>query len=268
MSPRTLLTMALYDYRRGILGWGVATFLFLVLMSAFYPSLVGMEGFEDLMADYPPALLSLFGIDDASVFATATGYVEGELFSFLVPLTMIGFGVAVGARFVAGEEERGGLGLTLARPVSRARFVLWRAAALAVLTVGLAVVVVAALLLARPVFGLDVPVGNLAAAVAATTALAVLFGFVALAAGAATGSRAAASATGWTLAVLAYLWNGLAPLVRGLTELAWLSPYEWALGEKPLRTGFDLVGLGWVTLLAVVVLGVAVVAFDRRDVAG
>lgn len=268
MRPRSVFTMALYDYRRGMLGWGIGAFLLIMVMGSFYPSIIGMEGLDELLADYPEALLSLFGMEAGLDFTTAIGYLETEIFSFIVPLTMIGFGVAVGARAVAGEEERGTIGLTLARPVTRTRFVLAKAGALAILTTALGAVVLLALLLAGPVFDLVVPVENLAAAMSSTTALAILFGLAALAAGAGTGRRAVASATGWGLGIAAYLWNGLAPLTRGLEDLAWLSPYEWALGEKPLRAGFDLAGLGWIALVSALVLAVAVVAFDRRDLAG
>jgi ABC-2 type transport system permease protein len=259
--------MALYDYRRGLVGWAAGMFAGILLMSSFFPWLIGMEGLDELLADYPEALLSLFGMEPGTDFTTAIGYVETEIFSLIVPLTMIGFGVAVGARFVAGEEERGTIGLTLARPVPRWRFVLAKAGALAVLAVALGAVVGVALLLAGPVFRLNLPVENLAAAVAATTALAVLFGWLALGAGAATGRRAVAGGAGWGLAALAYLWNGLTPLVSGLTELTWLSPYEWALGGHPLRTGFDPAGLGWLAAASVVVLALGVVAFTRRDLA-
>jgi len=268
MRPRSVFTMALYDYRRGMLGWGVGTFVLILVMGAFYPSIVGMEGLDQLLADYPEALLSLFGMEAGLDFTTAIGYLETEIFSFIVPLTMLGFGVAVGARFVAGEEERGTIGLTLSRPVTRTRFVLEKAAALAVLTMGLGAVVTVALLLAGPVFDLTVPIEKLAAVMASTTALAILFGCLALAAGAASGKRAVASATGWGLGILAYLWNGLAPLVEGLTEVTWLSPYEWALGESPLRSGFDWPGLGWLTLAASAALAGAVAVYNRRDLAG
>jgi ABC-2 type transport system permease protein len=260
--------MAIYDCRRGLVGWAAGLFLGILLLCAFYPALIGMEGLDELVAGYPEALLSLFGIEPGADFTTAVGYLESEVFSFIVPLSLIGFGVAVGARFVAGEEERGTIGLTLARPVARWRFVVGRAVALALLTTVLGGVVLLALLLAGPLFALEVPLDNLAAAVAATTALAVLFGWVALAAGAASGARAAAGAAGWGLAVLAYLWNGLAPLTSGLTGLAWLSPYEWAMGAHPLRTGFDPTGLGSLAIASAAVLVLGVLAFDRRDLAG
>lgn len=268
MRPRGTFTMALVDYRRGMTGWGIGIFAGVLLMSAFYPSLVSIEGLDELLEAYPDALLSLFGIERGNDFTSAIGYLEGEVFSFIVPLAMIGFGVAVGARFIAGEEERGTIGLTLARPVSRARFVVARAAALGTLTAAIGVVVLVALLAAGPVFDLSAPFGNTLAIVTSTTALGVLYGSISLAAGAATGRRAVASATGWGLGILAYLWNGLAPITTGLEDLAWLSPYEWALGEHPLRSGFDVAGLALLVVASAAVVMGAVVAFGRRDLAG
>jgi ABC-2 type transport system permease protein len=232
------------------------------------PFVLGHRRLDQLLENYPPALLSLFGIEAGVDFTTAIGYLETEVFSFMVPLLLIGFGVAAGARLVAGDEERGTLGLTLARPVTRTRLVLARALALALMCLAMGALVFLLLLASGVVFELRVPVDQLLAATAGQTLLAVLFGTVALTVGCALGRRGAAAAAGAGAAVLAYLWNGLTPLVEGLSDLTRLSPFEWATGQHPLRTGFDGPGLALLALAAVLVLGAGVLTFNRRDVAG
>lgn len=262
------LAMALRDNRRGSVGWAAGAILTVLLIGAIFPSFSDIEGLDQLLENYPPALLSLFGIEAGVDFTTAIGYLETEVFSFMVPLLLIGFGVAAGARLVAGDEERGTLGLTLARPVTRTGLVLARALALALMCLAMGGLVFLLLLASGVVFELRVPVDQLLAATAGQTLLAVLFGTVALTVGCALGRRGAAAAAGAGAAVLAYLWNGLTPLVEGLSDLTQLSPFEWATGQQPLRTGFDGPGLALLGLAAVVVLGAGVLAFNRRDVAG
>jgi ABC-2 type transport system permease protein len=270
-APRrslTVLSMALLDYRRGLVGWGLGAVLMILLIGGIYPSFSGIEGLDTLLDNYPEALLSLFGIEPDVDFTSAIGYLETEVFSFMVPLLLIGFGVAAGARLVAGDEERGTLGLTLARPVTRSALVLARGLALVVMCLSMGVLLLVLLLLCGAVFDLAVPFDQLLAATAAQTLLGLLFGMVAFTTGCATGRRGTAAAAGAGTAVLAYLWNGLTPLVDGLEDLTGLSPFEWATGEHPLRTGLDAPGLASLAAAAVVVLGIGLLAFHRRDVAG
>lgn len=265
---RAVLRMALKDYRRGLIGWGLGAVLMILLIGGIYPSFSDIEGLDTLLDSYPQALLSLFGIEAGVDFTSAIGYLETEVFSFMVPLLLIGFGVAAGTRLIAGDEERGTLGLILARPVTRTALVLARALALMVMCLAMGALLLVLLLLCGAVFDLVVPFDQLAAATAAQALLGLLFGTVAFATGCATGGRATASAAGAGTAVLAYLWNGLTPLVEGLEDLTGLSPFEWAAGEHPLRTGVDGPGLASLATATVVVLAIALVAFDRRDVAG
>ena len=264
----TVLLMALRDYRRGLIGWGLGAVLMILLIGGIYPSFSGIEGLDTLLDSYPEALLSLFGIEAGVDFTSAIGYLETEVFSFMVPLLLIGFGVAAGARLIAGDEERGTLGLILARPVTRTTLLLARALALVVMCLAMGALLLVLLLLCGAVFDLGVPFDQLVAATAAQALLGLLFGTVAFATGGATGRRATAAATGAGTAVLAYLWNGLTPLVDGLEDLTGLSPFEWATGEHPLRTGVDGPGLASLASATVAVLAIALVAFNRRDVAG
>jgi ABC-2 type transport system permease protein len=99
------------------------------------------------------------------------------------------------------------------------------------------------------------------------TLLALVFGTMALAAGAATGHPALSRALPAVVAVLAYIVNGLAPVVSWLKPAQKFSPFYQYSGHDPLRHG-----LSWpATLVAVstilVLAAIAVAAFRRRDVA-
>ena len=114
--------------------------------------------------------------------------------------------------------------------------------------------------------GLRVGVAGLVAAVASQTLLAVLFGGVAMAVGAATGRRGLATGVAAAAAVAAYLVHSLAPLAEALAWLQRLSPIWWATGNDPLQHGL---GVGLLLPLAVLgaVLAVGGRLFTRRDLA-
>ena len=68
-------------------------------------------------------------------------------------------------------------------------------------------------------------------------------------------------------AALAYLGSTLPELVEGLRPVRWFSPFFYATSGSPLALGFTWWHAGVLAALAVVVLAVGVVLFDRRALA-
>lgn len=200
-------------------------------------------------------------------FATATGYLNATIYTLLGSILVIIFSMMLGARAIAGEEESGMLDMILAHPVSRTRFVLERFAALVVsiTVIGLAVWigVVATTRFAE----MAVPIVNIAAATTGLTLVGIVFGAVAFAVGALSGSRALAAGIAAAVAVSTYLINTLAPMYEGLSALQKLSPFYYYLGGDPLREGFDIGGLAVLAVVALLLAGLAVWGLNRRDVA-
>lgn len=226
----------------------------------FYPMIPA--GFEDVLKEYPPALKSLFGIDD---LLSPAGFLKAELFSLMVPLLVLVFAVGRGAAAIAGEEERRTMDVLLALPVRRRRVVLEKGAGLAIEVVALSAALFVGLVLGSLVAGMDIPIANLAAASAATAALGLAFGGLAIAIGAATGSRGLAVGASSGVGAVTYLSNGLADLVDWLEPLQPASPFYLYFDRNPLTEG-----LGWgalvLALAAVALAGAAAWGFERRDV--
>ena len=126
---------------------------------------------------------------------------------------------------------------------------------------------VAAIAVFGPAFGLHVALIDILAASVSAVALAVSFGAVALAVGCWRGRRGVAIAVATTLAVASYLLNVLAPSVTSIERLQVLSPFYHYIDHDPLRTGFSLPHLLVLIAISAVALILAVVAFDRRDLA-
>lgn len=126
---------------------------------------------------------------------------------------------------------------------------------------------VLALLAAGGLFGLGLPRGHVVAAGVHLALLGAVFGVLAVAVGAATGSRVLARAVPAGLAVLAYLLDGLAPLVGWPAPVRVLSPFWQPLGHQPLLTGLSVRGVVVCAALVLALTAAAVPAFGRRDVA-
>ena len=262
---RSLFAKTLYDARRALVGWAVGLLATVAMIVAMYPT-VRTGNYQRVLEQSPEALLRAFGMDRGIDIVSGAGYLGGYLFGFMLPMLLLVFAIGAGASAVAGEEDRGTLELLVANPISRTRVLAEKFAALTVLAVLLGLVALAGVLASGPLVDLEVGVAGLAAAVASQTLLAVLFGGLTMAVGAATGSRGLAIGVGAAAAVAAYLVNSLAPLAEALKPLQRLSPIWWATGNDPLQHG---PGVGLLVLLAVLlaVLAVGGRLFTRRDLA-
>jgi len=263
MLLRSVLTKTVRDARRGLVGWSLGLAGLVLLTCSIYPSLKDNADLQKAVESYPEELKAFIG--GTLELTTGPGYLEAELFSLLVPLVLLVYAIGAGARAIAGEEEAGTLDLLLANPLPRARVLLEKLGAIVVLLAALAVVLLATLVLSSTLFGLDVGVSRLAAAVLVAWLLGVLHAALALAVGAARGSRSRALAVAAAVAVASYLLYGLGGLVDALEPVRPLSPWDWYAGGDPLHDGLDL---GRAALLAgatVLLAAAAVPAFRRRD---
>jgi len=259
---RSVFGKTIHDRRHGLVFWSLGVALLVVATLSAWPSV--RDEYAQLVENYPESLLALFGIDKAGI-ATAAGYVQAELFSFVVPLVFLGYAIAGGSGATAAEEEGGTLDLLLAQPVSRTKVVLQKYAGVLCAMAVIGAVTLAVLAVSCTVFDLPVGVADLAAATLAAYLLGALFGAAALALGAATGHRALAAGVTSAVALAAYLLVSLAGLVDGLKRFRPISPFWWYSGNNPLRYGVDPLHTVLLVAFTVVATAAAVVAFRRRD---
>lgn len=257
----------LRDRSRSLRWWALGAVALVVSTTALYPTVEGNESFEQLADDLPEAVISLFGIDSAIGLTSAPGYLHARLFSTLLPVVLLIFGIGLGTRALAGAEEDGTLELTLAQPITRRRLAAERYAAAAVLIVALTaattVVLAASAAAAGALTGVSLP--GLIVACAAAGALALLHASIAFAVGAATGRRAVALGAATTIAVAGYLLHGLLGVTDSLDPLRFVTPWHWYLGRNMLAHGPALDALAVPLVASGLLMLVGVASFERRD---
>ena len=251
------------DHRRALLAWCVGIAAYVVLIAAIFPSIESSPGFDELVQSYPDALKALFGLEGGSITSGA-GYLDVELFSLMLPLLVLVLAIGSGARTFAGEEDAGRLELPLSYPVGKSAVVLAKGAAVAVEVFAACAAAGVAIVLLDPLVGLDLSKSNLVQALVGLCALGLLFGWGALALGAAIPSRALAIGLPAGVAAAAYLVGGLHSLAGWLDPFRFLSPF-WLVGNAPLRTGADLLGVLVVAAAGAVALLAGAWLVGRRD---
>lgn len=259
----TILAKALRDRRRATIVWSIGLASLTALIFLYWPTVKSNPELDRFLRGLPEGVRAITG---RASFTTPAGYLNGELFSLMLPLLLLVVAIGMGARAIAGEEERGTLELLLSAPVTRRRVLLEKVAAGLVVLSVLGVVLFASLLVGARVADMDIGAGRLAAATLSVIALSLPFGALALALGCATGARG--TAIGPTVAVAAamYLLNSLAPLSATLKPYRVLSPFEWYGSEAVLASGARWGHLALLAATAVALTALAALLFERRDV--
>jgi ABC-2 type transport system permease protein len=134
-------------------------------------------------------------------------------------------------------------------------------------TFGLTVVMWATVVALGPLFDLRPSLANFSAACLSAFLLGAAFGSVALAVGCATGSKGLAIGVPSGIALVTFIVNMLGPSVSWLKPWRLLSPFYYYAGHEPVLHGLE--PLHAVVLLAIsaVAVAVALVTFERRDLA-
>ena len=243
------------------LGCGAMIAYFAVL----FPTYSKVFDLNSMLEKLGPAA-KLFGasMGDAS---SLVGFLHIELFSMILPAAIVAFAAGMASGFTAGEESRGTIDVLLSYPVSRRRVVLekWLAITLAILVA--AVVVWVSAEAGAAVSASALPGDRLAEALVMLVLLGLAFGDIALAISAYSGNRGAAVGITVALLVAMYLVDALANIVDGLGVIRPLSLFRYYMGNDPLRNGLNPGDAVVLATVAAVSLIVAVIAFERRDLA-
>ena len=256
---------ALRATRRTLAIWAASFAGLIALYAVIWPSVRGNTSWRNLFDTLPPTYRALFTASGTIDLSTAGGYLGVELMGFMGPALIAVYAITAGSAAIAGEEDRGGLEVTLSAPVSRVQLFGQRFTALLTGIAALMLTTAAALWIFSAVLGMGLGLGAIASAAAALGIFGLFGGAVAIAVGAATGRPAAARGVAALVAVASYLINALAQVTSALRPARPLSPYYLVLGNEPLAHGLRLVGAVSVLAAVAAIAAAGGILFTRRD---
>lgn len=94
----------------------------LVILAAYPTVREQAATFDDLLKNYPEALMKAFGLDQGVRFGQLPDYLATELYSFAWLIVALIMALTIGSSIVAAEVESGNLALWLATGLSRGRY--------------------------------------------------------------------------------------------------------------------------------------------------
>jgi ABC-2 type transport system permease protein len=256
---------ALRSARRTLSIWAAAFAGLIALYAVIWPSVRGNTSWRNLFDTLPQTYRALFTASGTIDLSTAGGYLGVELMGFMGPALIAVYAITAGSAAIAGEEDRGGLEVTLSAPVSRARVFRQRFAALVAGIATLVIATGAVLWIFSAMLDMGLGLGAIASAAAALGIFGLFAGTTAIAVGAATGSPAAARGVAALAVVASYLINALAQVTSTLRPARPISPYYLVLGNEPLAHGLRLIGVVSVLAAVAAIAAAGGILFTRRD---
>lgn len=251
----------LRDYRRSPLTWGIPLGLLSALELAIYPSVE--KTLDKTLDSYPDAIKEAFRIE---TFDTPAQFLNGEMFSFIVPLALAFFAVRAATRPLAGAEERRWLDTVLAAPVARRSLAAGAFTAAAVGSLAILGVLAVFVWVSGLIAGAEVAAGDVVAGCLGVWPIALFAAGAALFVG--HFARGSAALTGATagLIVTMYVLDVVARVADSISFLGNASVFH-GYGSALV----DGLPLGWFALITGLGLGLAAAGtalFERRDVRG
>ena len=262
---RNVFTKTLRDQRKSFMFWAIGVAVLSLLTVLFYPSISEAEELNDIFSD-AEALNRVFagGVED---FTSPEGFLTSQLYALLAPILFLVFVIGQGSGAIAGEEERGSLDILLAYPTTRLQVLVQKFAAMAVATSALGFVMWVSVVVGAAIVSMELSIWRVAEITLSGTLLGIVFGAFALTLGSAFGKRGLSIGVTGAVAITAYFIYALMPLVEGLEPLEKVSPFFYYMAADPLTNGLDPVHAAVLIALSVVLVVIALVTFERRDLA-
>jgi ABC-2 type transport system permease protein len=260
---REVWVLAAHDLHkrwRSVLIWGVALGAVGALYVALYPT---MKSFMDeFVKQAPESLRNWMGV--AGTTMSVEQWVGMKFLNLFVPVALPFLVMLIGARTVAGSEERRALDLQLSTPVRRWQVIVASVVTMAASLVGVLAITWVFTYVTAPIAGVDLHPGLLAAAMAVLLPFCLLFGTLSLLLSTVVRRSFLATTIPAVVLVVMYLVESLAQSIKSMEPMRPFTLF-YHLGNA---IGGDIHVLAAVLMLAgaCILTGGAIVAFAKRDI--
>jgi ABC-2 type transport system permease protein len=262
-SLRTIWVLAAQNLRgryRSLIIWGVALGALGALYVALYPTMSNI--LQDYIDQAPEQMQQFMGGLQGTI--TIQQWLEMELFSAIMPIALPFLVIVLGARTIAGSEERKTLDLLLSNPLPR-----WQVVAGALTTMALSLAGVLALTCiltyaAVPFADVDLGLDELATTMVSLWPFCLLFGAFSLLISSVVRRNVFAVIIPAVVLIATYVINSLSQATESMRPLRFISLLYY-LGH-PLQGDFPWTAVLGMLAAVCVLSALAVVSFNRRDI--
>ncbi len=246
------------QHSRATLFWGLGFSVYALMIIAIFPSFQE-SGVLDV-DQYPEAMREAFNLTSMD---TIEPYLSSQIYAYM-PIVLAFLPVTIFAGAIAGAEERRTLDVLLGNPLPRSVFIV--ATWLAVAALLAAMLAVVGLLQYGAAVALDIDLSFADAMLSPLNLfpISMLFGSIALLISAVVRQRAIATGVTVAFLFLMYLFDIIGKISDSWSWLRDISVFK-AYGDQ-LQDGMPWGGAALLLALAILIAGVAIPAFQRRDI--
>ncbi|HEY6581593.1 MAG TPA: ABC transporter permease subunit, partial [Rubrobacter sp.] len=260
----TLVALVSHTVRmqlRSVLIWGTALGLYSAAMVASFTALEGSaEQLNQLMEAYPKGMLEAFGVTD---LGDPANYLHSQFFG-LAPLALSFFPILALANAIAGAEERGTIDVLLGNPLPRWQLVAGNFLAAAISLLGICTLVGLLTWGMARLVDVDLSPREITDGVLNLWPITAAFGALALLCSALFHRRALAISIPAFLLFGMYLIDAIGRASEDLED--WRHASVFYYYGSAIENGIDWIRFGGITLVALVLVLLAALAFRRRDI--
>jgi ABC-2 type transport system permease protein len=226
-----------------------------------------LEGYGNLMASLPPAMLSIFGVSDASLFTTVEGFVSSVFVNYAMLMFAV-YAVMAGLNITANEEDDGIMDILLALPVSRTQVIVEKTIAYALLSFVVILFSILYPVIGIILFNVEADIGKIALSILNTYPGILLI--ITVTSLIATIAKRKFTAVGLSAAFVmgSYFVNflGEAASETFAATLRQFSFFYHTSGTPIILDAYNPVGSIALLVIALICVGLSTMMFNRRDV--
>ena len=253
---RIYVEHVLRNLRRSWLVWTIGLIVYAGAIILVYPSV--SEIFDPTM--FEGTFYEAFGLED---LAQIGPYIDSQLYD-LLPLLLAFYPITVFATTVAGQEERGALDVLFGNPMPRWVLIVSSFLAMGVALLGISVVLGVSTWLVAQAIDVDLELGPAMAGALNMWPVVLMIGTISLLTSTLVRQRAVAVGVAVVIMIAMYLFMVLSELSPDLDWLRYLSVFSYT-GDA-VAEGFSWPSFFALLGIAVALMGLAVAAFNRRDI--
>lgn len=265
-SRGVIFWRTLRDARWIVLGWGVAIGLMTLLIMIIFPTMTQFEALADLVNS--PIYKALLGeAADGTAFFEPEGFYAGYVVIF-TPIYIAVYMVLLGLGATAGEEDRNTMDLLLSTSTPRWQIVVEKFLAIIVIILLLLLINLLFSLVGRVVTPeMAIPVGRLIEGNLSMLPISLVMASFALLFGTLLRSRLLAGGLTGIIIVASYMLTTLSNVAtEALGTLKYLSFFSYHRGMAIMFDGMQWGDFLILLVVSLILGGLAVVAFQRRDI--
>ena len=249
---------------KSFISWALVMVTMNSIELSVYPTMsksgASMKSFLD---SFPEGFKKMFRMED---YFSGPGFLNTELFSLIIPMVMIGVGLAWGAGATADDEERGTADLLFALPISRSRILWSRLIAMISALALLAFINFVNLMIGASFVDMTLSASKLAAGSLGCFLIGMLFASFGALFGAASGKRSASLGIGSGIAILFYVFYTLTAIVEKFNFIKPINPFQWLIDGNQLIDGFNFATNAKFLILSILAAIAASWTINRRDI--